>query len=70
MDCIWPHHITKLYGVPVTPVECLPKRCSCGAQLIYADPVIFISRPVIHYESDSVSVEELDVKFEPVKVKP
>jgi len=65
MDCIWPHHIKRLYGVPVTPVECLPRRCACGEPLTYADPVLFISMPRSRSIEGVVTVEELDVKFEP-----
>lgn len=46
MDCIWPHHVTKLMGVPPCPVEDLPQTCTCGSIITYSDDLVFISRPI------------------------
>lgn len=41
--CVLTHNnIATLYGVPVTAIEDLPKVCTCGAALTYADEVCFI----------------------------
>lgn len=41
-DCIWPHEeIEHLFGVPPCAVEELPRTCTCGAALEYAEKVTF-----------------------------
>lgn len=37
--------ISVLYGVPTMPREELPKICTCGKSLTYADIVWFVSMP-------------------------
>jgi len=42
VNCPFKHdNIDRLFGVPVMPVEELPKVCTCGAPLTYADTVMF-----------------------------
>jgi len=53
MNCPYPHHIEKLYGVTVTPIEQLPQTCmGCGAPITYADEVCFVSAPEMPKDSD------------------
>lgn len=40
--CPWPHYVEVLYGVPVTPVEELPKFCACGHEITYAEDLWFV----------------------------
>lgn len=43
-DCPFIHKdIDMLYGVPFMPIEELPKVCTCGESLTYADEVAFVS---------------------------
>lgn len=42
--CPWFHDdIRILYGVPPTPVDALPKVCTCGKPLTYNKDVVFAS---------------------------
>lgn len=44
--CLFPHeNISILFGVPEMPIEDLPKVCTCGAPLTYADEVAFVEVP-------------------------
>ena len=46
-QCPWPHSINRLVGVKATCLEELPKSCTCGELLTYADDLIFISEPKV-----------------------
>ena len=42
--CLFIHdNIDTLYHVPPTPIEDLPKVCTCGAKLTYAPDVLFVN---------------------------
>src|ERR1035438_4003393 len=46
-QCPWPHSINRLVGVKATCLEELPKSCTCGELLTYADDLIFLSEPKV-----------------------
>ena len=46
-QCPWPHSINRLVGVKATCLEELPKVCTCGELLAYADDLVFISEPKV-----------------------
>ena len=52
--CPWPHNIDKLVGVKPMPIEELPKTCTCGTTLAYAETVMFISEPKVEGLDPSV----------------
>ncbi len=71
-SCIFDHGsfenpINLLYGVPVQPIESLPKTCSCGAPFVYADEVAFIGAPVLASEDPNLTISTV-VKFLPVEL--
>ena len=44
MSCPFVHdNIEFLYGVPPMRRDQLPKKCTCGAELTYADVVCFVN---------------------------
>ena len=57
--------IGVLYGVPVMPIEELPKICTCGKPLTYRHTVVFVSQPdascVI---SEDVMIEHVVIEFD------
>jgi hypothetical protein len=48
-----------LHGVAPMPIEELPRTCTCGAPLTYADEVLFVSTPSSSYGSDFVVSEPM-----------
>ena len=63
MNCPYPHHIEKLYGVTVTPIEQLPQTCmGCGAPITYANEVCFISAPELPKSNDVMTSTDLAFK--------
>jgi len=45
-DCHFIHdNIDVLYGVEPKPVASLPKICTCGAALTYAESLLFVEGP-------------------------
>lgn len=64
--CPWPHSINRLVGVKATCLEELPKSCTCGELLAYADQVVFVSEPKITGMDPSiVEVTPLDTQLGP-----
>ena len=45
--CPWPHKVDMLVGVKAGCLEDLPKTCTCGTTLAYADQVVFVSEPKV-----------------------
>jgi len=43
MSCVWPHHVTTLFGVDPCPVSELPQVCTCGQPITYAVEVTFFA---------------------------
>lgn len=71
MSCPFIHdNIAKLYNTPPCKIEELPKVCTCGAPLTYADEVVFCQVLPPTYDSDVVKVEEVYLKWEPAVDKP
>lgn len=60
--------IEVLHGVPPCPVEVLPKVCTCGAPLTYADNVMFVSAPVSTLTGDVVEITPVEVT--PLRLDP
>ena len=57
-DCPFIHDdIDVLYGVPVTPIEELPKTCTCGEPFTYADEVCFVAVGEVTYDPPNIKVE-------------
>lgn len=52
--------IDTLYGVPPTPIEKLPKTCSCGKTLTYAREVAFISFTKTGSSKEVVTEEQFE----------
>jgi len=45
-ECAFKHDkVDRLFGVPFMPIEALPKICTCGAPITYADTVMFFPPP-------------------------
>lgn len=69
-DCDWEHvNIAVLRGVTVMPIEDLPKVCSCGRPLTYADEVCFVSEPEYIGEFPGVTEGILSVTELPLHIK-
>jgi hypothetical protein len=65
-ECPFKHeNIKVLYGVEPMSNEKLPKICTCGAPLTYADEVIFV-RHEIGYESGCPGVAVQEVNLTPI----
>lgn len=66
--CCFRHdNIDTLYGVTPMPHEKLPRVCSCGELITYADEVVFIPFPTMESIPGVLEVVELD--FETLKEK-
>ena len=52
--------IEVLYGVPVMPIEELPKICTCGKPITYRNTVIFVSQPLPAFEGcENIIMEDI-----------
>ena len=61
-------NIDTLYGVPAMPVERLPKVCTCGAPLTYADEVCFVEmQSPIFQETEGASCTPVELHYEELK---
>ena len=70
VECPFIHDdIGVLYGVPVMPIEELPKTCTCGRPLVYRDTVVFVSQPITfegceNVITEDIMIEHVTVEFE------
>lgn len=68
MTCPFIHeNVDTLYGVPVMPVENLPRVCTCGAKITYAATVAFINGGAPDDSADGV-FESPWLRISPVKL--
>jgi len=70
-ECMHVHdNISMLIGVPEMPIEDLPKVCTCGAALTYADEVAFVDfSQGIKSVPGVVEVKEIEIDFQPAKIE-